>query len=210
MDDMTNFPEIPQESPGETDWAYAMRRDMQEIVPGLFLGPYAAAMKSKLEFLKLHQITHIVCIRQKLEANIVKPNFPDHFQYLVLDISDNVTENIIKFFPRVKEFINQCFSSQGRALIHSNAGTSRSAAFVIGYLMEQYGLCYREALQHVQRRRFCINPNEGFAQQLKEYEPIYRARLTLEKGHSSYAKGDLKRKFHEEDDAQENSMECSS
>lgn len=30
------------------DWAYQMRRQMQEIVPGLFLGPYAAAMKQQV------------------------------------------------------------------------------------------------------------------------------------------------------------------
>ena len=30
------------------DWTYTMRREMQEIVPGLFLGPYAAAGKKNL------------------------------------------------------------------------------------------------------------------------------------------------------------------
>lgn len=32
-----------------------------------------------------------------------------------------------------------------------------------------------EAFTHVQARRFCVNPNEGFMAQLREYEPIYRA-----------------------------------
>lgn len=31
-----------------TPWAYAKRRDMQEIVKGLFLGPYSVAVRSKV------------------------------------------------------------------------------------------------------------------------------------------------------------------
>jgi hypothetical protein len=32
---------------------------------------------------------------------IVKPNFPEHFSYLVLDIADHHLENIIAHLPRV-------------------------------------------------------------------------------------------------------------
>ncbi|XP_071962223.1 serine/threonine/tyrosine-interacting protein-like isoform X4 [Antedon mediterranea] len=42
--------------------------------------------------------------------------------------------------------------------------------------METYGLAYRKAFKIVQQKRFCINPNEGFQQQLVEYEPICKAR----------------------------------
>jgi len=37
----------------------------------------------------------------------------------------------------------------------------------------------------VQQRRFCINPNEGFMTQLREYEPIYQAEKTLKNNQSS-------------------------
>lgn len=30
------------------DWTYSMRREMQEIVKGLFLGPYSVAVRSKV------------------------------------------------------------------------------------------------------------------------------------------------------------------
>ena len=56
------------------------------------------------------------------------------------------------------------------------------------YPSNLYTFC-RQAFHYVQQRRFCINPNEGFAQQLSEYEPIYKARLTLEKGQPSRDKG---------------------
>lgn len=43
--------------------------------------------------------------------------------------------------------------------------------------MKEYDL-FRRAYTIVQQRRFCINPNEGFMAQLREYEPIYQAQQT--------------------------------
>lgn len=174
------FPDIPTVDEDELpDWVYKKRREMQEILPGVYLGPYAAAMKSKLQSLQADGITHIVCIRQDVEAHLIKPNFPDHFNYLVLEVADSMTENIIRHFPKVKEFIDGCLEHGGRVLVHGNAGMSRSAALVIAYVMETYGINYRDALKHVQQRRFCISPNESFANQLTEYEPILKARLQV-------------------------------
>ncbi|KAK0041573.1 serine/threonine/tyrosine-interacting protein B [Biomphalaria pfeifferi] len=158
-------------------WLYPMRRDMQEIIPGLFLGPYASAMKSKLEDLLKAGITHIICIRQSIEAKFIRPNFPQHFQYLVLEVADCPTENIIKHFKPTKEFIDDCLDNRGRVLVHGNGGISRSAAVVIAYVMVKGTMSYREAFAYVRNKRFCISLNEGFSQQLLEYEHIYRAEL---------------------------------
>ncbi|XP_037103832.1 serine/threonine/tyrosine-interacting protein isoform X1 [Syngnathus acus] len=173
------FPSLPATKEELLDWAYPMRREMQEILPGLFLGPYSAAMKSKLQPLERQGITHVVCVRQDIEANFIKPNFPHTFRYLVLDIADNPVENIIRFFPMTKEFIDGCLATGGKVLVHGNAGISRSAALVIAYLMETFGMKYRDAFSHIQERRFCINPNMGFVHQLQEYEAIYLAKLTI-------------------------------
>lgn len=173
------FPSLPAAKEEQLDWAYPMRREMQEILPGLFLGPYSAAMKSKLSMLEKQGITHIVCVRQDIEANFIKPNFPHKFRYLVLDIADNPVENIIRYFPMTKEFIDGCLETGGKVLVHGNAGISRSAALVIAYLMETFGVKYRDAFSHVQEKRFCINPNVGFVHQLQEYEAIYLAKLTI-------------------------------
>lgn len=151
---------------------------MQEIIPGLYLGPYSAAIKSQLPCLLQSGITHIICVRQDIEANFIKPNFPDKFKYLVLNIADTATENIIQHFHKVRTFIDEALNSGGRILVHGNAGISRSAALVLAYLMEKYGLSQTRAYTIVQQRRFCINPNEGFMAQLREYEPIYQAQQT--------------------------------
>lgn len=65
---------------GTSEWTYTMRRCMQEIVPGVFLGPYSAAQKTKLDILLENGVTHIVCVRQDVEAHLIKPNFPDHIK----------------------------------------------------------------------------------------------------------------------------------
>nr|KAF6393918.1 serine/threonine/tyrosine interacting protein [Pipistrellus kuhlii] len=186
------FPSLPQCKEDAEEWTYPMRREMQEILPGLFLGPYSSAMKSKLPILQKHGVTHIICIRQNIEANFIKPNFQQLFRYLVLDIADNPVENIIRFFPMTKEFIDGSLQTGGKVLVHGNAGISR-----------------RDAFAYVQERRFCINPNAGFVHQLQEYEAIYLAKLTIQmmsplqierslSVHSGTT-GSLKR-THEEDD----------
>ncbi|KAL8168670.1 UNVERIFIED_CONTAM: hypothetical protein K2H54_010401 [Gekko kuhli] len=183
-----------------------METSCGEILPGLFLGPYSSAMKSKLPILQKHGITHVICIRQNIEANFIKPNFQQLFRYLVLDIADNPIENIIRFFPMTKEFIDGSLQTGGKVLVHGNAGISRSAALVIAYIMETFGVKYRDAFTYVQERRFCINPNAGFVHQLQEYEAIYLAKLTIQmmsprqlERSLSVTTGSLKR-THEEDE----------
>uniref|UniRef100_UPI00398F5697 serine/threonine/tyrosine-interacting protein isoform X2 n=1 Tax=Pristiophorus japonicus TaxID=55135 RepID=UPI00398F5697 len=173
------FPALPSSREDAGDWMYPMRRAMQEILPGLYLGPYSAAMKSKLPILEENGITHIICVRQDIEANFIKANFQEKFRYLILDIADNPVENIIRYFPVTKEFIDGCLENGGKVLLHGNAGISRSAALVIAYIMETFGVKYRDAFTYVQERRFCINPNAGFVHQLQEYEAIYLAKLTI-------------------------------
>ncbi|CAH3122698.1 unnamed protein product [Porites lobata] len=155
-------------------------------------------MNSKLEVLRQVGISHVVCIRQNIEANFVRPNFPQHFNYLVLDVADSLTENIITHFPKVKAFIDSCLNSGGKVLLHGNAGISRSAALMIAFIMETYGLTYREAFHYVQQRRFCINPNEGFVQQLMEYEPIYLANYQARTSGERLHQGGVKRAHEDE------------
>jgi len=162
--------------PPDPEWKYADRREMQEIVRNLFLGPYSVAVRSRSNYLEEKGITHIVCIRQDCESHIVRTHFSNKIQYLVLNIADQVTENIIQHFQKVRRFLDECFAAGGKVLVHGNAGISRSAAIVCGYIMEKYNLSFKDAFSLVQSKRFCVSINEGFIQQLKEYEPIYQAR----------------------------------
>ncbi|KAJ8984498.1 hypothetical protein NQ317_014588 [Molorchus minor] len=142
--------------------------------------PFSAAQK---HCLLESGIRYVVCVRQEVEAHFIKPQISDpSFAYLTLDIADNATENIIRFFPKVRQFIDEALSNNCKVLVHGNNGNSRSATLILAYIMEKFGLSYSDALR---KKRASINPNEGFQAQLAEYEPIYKARQTLANGESS-------------------------
>jgi len=164
------------QGPGE-EWTYEMRRQCQEILPGLFLGPLQAS--KSLDTLKSLGITHIVCIRDAKEAFSVRPRFPDQFEYMVLDVEDNEEQNLIRLFPQAKVFIDKAIAQGGRALVHCNGGISLSPAFVVMYVMQYHQLSWEDALHMVQNRRYCISPNGGFLTQIKEYESIYKASIAV-------------------------------
>ncbi|XP_044749193.1 serine/threonine/tyrosine-interacting protein-like [Coccinella septempunctata] len=155
-------------------WNYMMRRNMQEIVPGLFLGPYSSALKQYQSNLLEQGITHIVCVRDSSEAHFIYPQMTDNYTYLTLDIVDSEFEGILKHIPVVTKFINTARNRHGKVLVHGNTGISRSAALVLGYVMKTYNYSYTQALRLVKQKRGCVNPNPGFASQLNEYEVIYK------------------------------------
>ncbi|KAF9165287.1 hypothetical protein DFQ26_000335 [Actinomortierella ambigua] len=158
----------------QMEWRYEQRREMQEIVPGVYLGPYAAT--KDLVRLQEAGITHIVSLWDPAERKILKTHHSERFQYLHLDIADALTQNLITNFPLVKRFMDQALLEQhGRVLVNCMNGISRSPAFVIAYLMEVTQLEYEEVYSFVQNKRFCMNPNPGFKHQLVEYAPIFAA-----------------------------------
>ncbi|MCL4125387.1 UNVERIFIED_CONTAM: hypothetical protein GTU68_039478 [Idotea baltica] len=124
------------------NWVYAMKRDMQEIIPGLFLGPYNSASKSKLNTLLLHGITHIICIRYGNESNVIKPNFPEKLIYLTVEMEDTMMQNIIPHIIKCKDFIDQCLRNGGKCLVHSYFGVSRSPSIVVAYVMGKKSLTF--------------------------------------------------------------------
>jgi protein-tyrosine phosphatase len=74
------------------------------------------------------------------------------------------------YFPTVFEFINSTLESGGRILVHCFAGKSRSASFVIAYLMQRHRMNYMDAFKHVQYHRSVVEPNLGFELQLHAFE----------------------------------------
>lgn len=132
-------------------------KTMHEIIPGVYLGPYSAAQRSSLIE---NDITCIVCVRQEYEANFITPHISDPtFAYLLLDIADNVTENIIRFFPKVRQFIDEALSNNRKVLVHGNTGNSRSATLVLAYIMEKFGLTSRYV-----RNKFSMSIKNDYCQ----------------------------------------------
>jgi hypothetical protein len=134
-----------------------------QIVQNLFIGSVGAS--ANIHALLGNKITHIIVCGTSL-----KKHFPDDFTYLKFNLRDIPEENIKQYFMAAYEFINKSVNSGGSVLIHCRAGISRSATILLSYLMRQNNMTYRQALSHCRSLRSKIRPNEGFAQQLQEYE----------------------------------------
>jgi len=171
---------VPGLLPPDTDWTYTKKRDAQEIVPGLWLGPFGAARDQ--DFLRRAGVTDVLVVRAPEEARIIAPKYPDVFHYEVLECRDSPFENIIRFFPSVKQLLDGVLARGGRMLIHGNAGMSRSAAFVVAYIMETFNLSSDMAHHYVLTRRHCISINEGFRNQIREYEMLHRVQSQITSG----------------------------
>ncbi|XP_017109043.2 dual specificity protein phosphatase 19 [Drosophila bipectinata] len=111
------------------------------------------------------KVTHILSIgietpNVELPATLKCKHLP------CLDLPE--TDLMPYVLPVSIEFIDEARRSRGCVLVHCNAGVSRSAAVVIGYLMQRRDMGYEEAYNLVKSWRPCIQPNAGFVQQLKK------------------------------------------
>lgn len=77
--------------------------------------------------------------------------------------------NLKQHFQACIKFIKDAIAEGGTVYVHCYAGVSRSASIVIAYLMQEHGLTYLDALQHVRKCRWFINPNDGFKRQLQAF-----------------------------------------
>uniref|UniRef100_A0A8C9WJY7 Dual specificity phosphatase 19a n=1 Tax=Scleropages formosus TaxID=113540 RepID=A0A8C9WJY7_SCLFO len=131
------------------------------VRPYLLLGKPQAATR-----MKPNGVSHILNV-----AYGVENAFPDLFIHKTLSILDLPDTVITSYFQECSQFIDQAKKEKGVVLVHCNAGVSRSAAVVIGYLMCREGLTFDDAFTLVKKARPVICPNPGFLEQLKGYRP---------------------------------------
>ncbi|KAF9096034.1 dual specificity phosphatase 12 [Mortierella sp. AM989] len=140
-------------------------REMQEIVPGLFLSGSAPA--ESRTYLQEKGITHIVQV-----TDVPMPRFPGEFVYKLITVPDMDETNLIKHFSDTYTFIQGSLDRGGKVLVHCMAGASRSVTIICAYLMRTKNLSVVEALSAVQALRSIAEPNDGFMRQLILYGDI--------------------------------------
>uniref|UniRef100_A0A8D2DBA6 Dual specificity protein phosphatase 19 n=1 Tax=Sciurus vulgaris TaxID=55149 RepID=A0A8D2DBA6_SCIVU len=153
------------------------------IEPWLLLGSQDAA--HDLDVLKKHKVTHILNV-----AYGVENAFLSEFTYKSISILDLPETNILSYFPECFEFIEQAKMQDGVVLVHCNAGVSRAAAIVIGFLMNSEEISFTSAFTMVKNARPSICPNSGFMEQLRTYQESNKSNKCdkipqLESGNSS-------------------------
>lgn len=137
--------------------------NIHEIVPSLFIGDIASAFNAG-ELEKLG-ITHIVTAILG-----VGPIFPDKFTYINIPLRDIPTENINAHFKKSNEFIKNAIDGGGKVFIHCICGVSRSATLLAAFLIQEYGMDFDGAINHLKNKREVVSPNLGFLDQLENFE----------------------------------------
>ena len=120
-----------------------------------------------LPFLRMRSlgVTHVLSV-----AAQCAPAFVERFTSLHIKLYD--TEHDVKTFgKRLDEgvaFMHAAVESGGVVFIHCQSGISRSAAFVVAYVMRHHALDIAGAIEFVRERRSIIKPLVGFRTVLAE------------------------------------------
>ncbi|XP_006864123.1 PREDICTED: dual specificity protein phosphatase 19 [Chrysochloris asiatica] len=157
--------EVEPNGAGDCGYVQDLSLDLQVgiIKPWLLLGSQDAA--HDLDTLKKHKVTHILNV-----ACGVENTFLSDFTYKSIPILDLPETNLLSYFPECFEFIEHTKTKDGVVLVHCNAGVSRAAAIVIGFLMNSEEISFTSAFSLVKNARPSICPNAGFMQQLRSYQ----------------------------------------
>ncbi len=111
--------------------------------------------------------------RQELHVHILSVT---SMEVLMLDRAQDVMwicandishQDLLSHFPNACTYLDECIAQDDHiALVHCEAGISRSSTIVAAYLIWKYDLTVDEALIAIRIHRACICPNHGFLQQL--------------------------------------------
>ncbi|CAF0887752.1 unnamed protein product [Adineta steineri] len=142
------------------------------ILPHLYLGSEWNA--SNFDELKANNIGYVLNVSREIDNF-----FPAHFKYLNVRVHDHDDADLLKEWEKTFRFINEAKANNQCCLVHCKMGISRSASTVLAYLMKENNHSFADALDHVKKRRSCINPNGGFRNQLLIYEGILAANKTF-------------------------------
>jgi len=140
-----------------------------EIIPDqLYLGNIHHALN--YDTLSSLKITHVVNCTQSIENKFESKGVG----YCRVPVNDKTSESILHYFVKAIRFIesvrNENFGkNNNRILIHCHAGISRSSTITIAYLMYSWKLTMFDAITHVQSKRYIIQPNQGFKNQLLDF-----------------------------------------
>lgn len=113
--------------------------------------------------------THILVVGGELKAR-----FPERFCYMHVKARDTATFPLKDHFPRIVGFLHTLSQRKARGhrvkcLVHCFAGASRSVAAIVAYLIWK-GMSADQGLAFVKKRREAAQPNEGFLNQVAQWE----------------------------------------
>ena len=138
------------------------------------IGNYATQESDILEERNIKVVISALTEEEYDDYMIAEQDFPN-IEWIRLLIDDDKDEKISQYFFEVHIIISKALAENKNVIVHCAAGMSRSPTLVIAYLMIENRWTYEEAYSYVRSRRGIIEPNIGFAKQLKALE--YRLKM---------------------------------
>lgn len=127
------------------------------VVPNLYVGSQDCCAPDVLFAYDIHAV---------LSVGIEAPHKVPTITYTHVECLDLPETKLLHVVTRCNAVITSAVN-HGNILVHCNAGVSRSAAVIIGYLMLELKMPYPDAHQLLKSVRPRVQPNPGFVKQLK-------------------------------------------
>jgi dual specificity phosphatase 12 len=154
----------------------------------LYIGGLYALYQTDL--IRSANITHVLSVID-YDPGLTE-RFPDlTLKGLHIDAQDHPNENLLKDFGEVVRWMDEALTQAegqgkdggggGGVFVHCAMGKSRSATFVVAYLMWKFGLGQVEALEQLCEGRPVCDPNPGFKEQLEVWGRMCKVEGEVEK-----------------------------
>jgi serine/threonine/tyrosine-interacting protein len=166
-------------SPGSTSlWLYENRRSAQQIIPGLWLGPFSCSSSGDL-CSQSGKVTHVI-VRAAQERNHVKhlPVHPSSTFFFEVS-SHHGLELLLPIFLPACEAIGAALSSGNVVGLFCISGLSRAPAVAAAYLISRCGMPVVEAVHCVSSQRSCVHFSDSILRQLHEFELLHKSRISV-------------------------------
>ncbi|DBB11429.1 TPA: hypothetical protein ACH3X3_006841 [Trebouxia sp. C0006] len=126
-----------------------------ELRKGLYIGGLAV-LNSAAE-LGISHVLSVINDMPELSTRVWKLSM----KHLLIDMPDMAEANLLPHFQQAVSFISSAVGSNGKVLVHCQAGVSRSASVVLAYLMATERISMESALASVRHVYPYASPNEG-------------------------------------------------
>jgi dual specificity phosphatase 12 len=138
---------------------------MDEVIPGLFIGPKESATLPNLQRTGISAVVSIGCTDPR-EEHAEEYENTENVHYLCFPhILDTPEAIILHIFTNTTEFISSYLLDGRAVLVHCIYGQSRSATVIVAYLVSTgHSLAEALTLLKAKHDQICINP--GFLTQV--------------------------------------------
>jgi len=158
---------------GEPNAVDQATHDMDEIIPGLYVGNGKVA--TEIERLKQCGITHVLNLRRRSDWVAMVDYEENGILFAHVPMADALCFDMKRNVNAAIAFIDMALSHDGKVLVHCNAGRSRSPTVVAAYLIAMKQHDAFSASSELVKQRPQVFPNETFLRFLCELDEKVRS-----------------------------------